>query len=201
MKDAEHRADNTLRGKGRRGLLACSGLCASLIDDESQNVKRLRATLQDHRTTTKRLDNQERSQGGLLGGEQQQRAKTRPDTLPPTRPLRDRRPRDQGRSCQSVVKQREEAVFAVLELLIKGTPGNTRTSAHPGNAHPAITKLGDDTRRRGEQPRALNHSNPTTRRRTGGTPSSVRASGTPSFVRAARFAGLLARPEISGPLG
>lgn len=207
MKDAEHRADNTLRGKGRRGLLACSGLCASLIDDESQNVKRLRATLQDLGTTTKRLDNQKRPQRRLLGDEQQQGAKTRPHTLPPTRPLRDRCPRDQGRSCQSVVKQREEAVFAVLELLIKGTPGNTRPSTHPRHAHPAITKLGDDTRRRGEQPRTLNLGYPTTRRktpsvvRTGKTQSVIRLNRTPSYVRMARFAGLLARPEISGPLG
>lgn len=189
VKDAQHRTDYPLRGKGRRGLLARAHR-ASLIDDQSQSVECLRATLQHLGTTTKRLDNQERSQGGLLGDEQQQGAKTRPDTLPPTRPLHDRCLRDQRRPCQSVVKQREEAVFAVLELLIKGTPGDTRTSAHPGNAHPAITKLCDDTRRRGQQPRTLNHSNPGTRRRIPSlirpdrTPSYIRAGGTPNYVRA-----------------
>jgi hypothetical protein len=71
-------------------------------------------------------------------------------------------------------------VFAVLELLIKGTPGNTRPSTHPRNAHTPITKLGDDTRRRGEQPRALNHSNPTTRRKT----PSVALPGRTNCVRA-----------------
>ena len=77
-------------------------------------------------------------------------------TAPTRREARPSVARDPVSPLQRFLEQRQEAVFAVLELLVERAPRDARAARDPRHAHAAVADLADDRPAAADDPCALN---------------------------------------------